>query len=90
MTPGQPGPPIIMQAERVTSLLVRMEPAEFSKILFRMKDPLVVIVEGGVFSTHYHYLISYKGLPFYTKSDEQLRLPPGAEVVEAEGITIPD
>jgi hypothetical protein len=81
-----------MNAQRVTAsgLLVRLEPEEFSKVLLRMKEPLVVVVEGGIFSTFYHYLTSYKGLPFYTKSDQQLALPAGAEVVNAGSISLPD
>lgn len=81
---------MMVAATRVTSLLVRVEPDQFSRILLRMKEPLVVVVEGGVFTTHYHYLTSYKGLPFYTKSEEALRLPAGTEVVAAEEISIPD
>jgi hypothetical protein len=78
------------QGVRASGLLVRLEPEEFSKVLLRMKEPLVVVVEGGIFSTHYHYLTSYKGLPFYTKSDRQLQLPAGAEVINAGSISIPD
>lgn len=90
MFPGDLAGPMMVQASRVTSLLVRVEPEEFSKILFRMQEPLVVVVEGGIFTTHYHYLTSYKGLPFYTKSEQQLQLPAGAEVVNAGSISIPD
>jgi hypothetical protein len=90
MFPGDPGVPVMVQATRATSLLVRLEPEEFSKVLLRMKEPLVVVVEGGVFTTHYHYLTNYKGLPFYTKSERQLQLPAGTEVVDAEEISIPD
>ena len=90
MTPMNPGPPIIIPAQRASQLLVRVDPDEFAKIVSRMKEPLIVVVEGGVFSTHYHYLTSYKGLPFYTRSGNQLPMPPGAEVVEAEEISIPD
>jgi hypothetical protein len=78
------------QGVMASGLLVRLEPEEFSKVLLRMKEPLVVVVEGGIFSTHYHYLTSYKGLPFYTKSDRQLPLPADAEVINAGSISIPD
>ena len=81
---------MIAQANRATALLVRLEPEEFSKVLSRMKEPMVVVVEGGIFTTHYHYLTSYKGLPFYTKSDGQLQLPDGTEVVNAGSISLPD
>jgi hypothetical protein len=82
--------PMAIGANRVTGLLVKLEPEEFSKLLDRAKDLLVVMVESGVFSTHYDYLTSYKGLPFYTRSKDPLKLPAGAEVVNASSILLPD
>lgn len=79
----------IAQAIKASGVLVSVKPEEFSKILCRMKDPLIVMAEGGLFSTNYQYLISYKGLAFFTKSDEPLQLPGGAELVVAEAIHIP-
>jgi hypothetical protein len=69
-----------------SGMLVRVNPEEFSKLLFRIKEPLVVVVEGG---KHYHYLTCHKGLPFYTESAVTLQLPAGAEIVNAEGFSIP-
>jgi hypothetical protein len=80
----------IAQAIKASGVLVRVEPEEFSKILSRAKDPLVVAAKGGVFSTNYQYLISYKGLAFFTKSDTPLALPSGCEVVAAWSINIPN
>jgi hypothetical protein len=68
---------------------VRVAPEEFSKILGRIKDPLVVTAEGGLFKSNHRYLVSYKGLVFYTKSGTVLPLPAGAEVVQAGRIWIP-
>jgi hypothetical protein len=79
----------IAQAIKASGVLVRVEPGEFSKILNRVKDPLVVTAKGGVFSTNYQYLVSYKGLAFFTKSDEPVALPAGCEVVTANSIAIP-
>ena len=90
MFAGNPIGPMMVQASRANGLLVRVEPEEFSKVLFQMKEPLVVVVEGGIFTTHYHYLTSYKGLPFYTKSEQQLQLPAGSEVVNAASISLPE
>jgi hypothetical protein len=90
MFPLNPGAQLMLGATRVTSVLVRMEPAAFRKLLDRMKEPLVVVVESGVFKTSFHYLTSYKGLTFYTKSDKELGLPNGAEVITAEEISLPD
>jgi hypothetical protein len=79
----------IAQAIRASGVLVKLTPEEFSKVLNRVKDPLVVVAEGGVFNTNYQYLVSYKGLAFFTKAPEPLMLPAGTELLTAESIWIP-
>lgn len=83
------GAAAIAQAIKASGVLVRLAPEEFVKVLNRAKDPLVVVAQGGVFSTNYQYLIGYKGLAFFTKSSEPLALPAGVEVVTANRINIP-
>ncbi|MBV9224738.1 MAG: hypothetical protein JOY85_11950 [Acidobacteriaceae bacterium] len=79
----------IAQAIKASGIVIRLNPEEFRKVMIRMQDPLVVIAEGGMFSANYQYLMSYKGLAFYTKSDTPMELPAGAEVVRSERIWIP-
>jgi len=79
----------IAQAIKASGAIVRVESRDFAAILEKATDPLVVYAQGGFFSTKYQYLTSYKGLVFYTKSDTPLRLPTGAEVVQARKIWIP-
>ena len=79
----------IAQAIKASGVVIRLNPEEFRKVMIRMQDPLVVIAEGGMFSANYQYLMSYKGLAFYTKSDTPMELPAGAEVVRSERIWIP-
>jgi hypothetical protein len=79
----------IAQAIKASGVLVRLEPPEFSKILNRVKDPMVVVAQGGLFSTKYEYLVSYKGLAFYTKSPEPLLMPADIELVTAKSMSIP-
>jgi hypothetical protein len=79
----------IAQAIKASGVLVRVEPEEFSKILNRAKDPLVVTAQGGWFGAKYQYLVSYKGLAFFTGSDTPVSLPAGCEVVTAKSINIP-
>ena len=79
----------IAQAIRASGVLVRVEPAEFLKILLKASDPLVISATGGVFAPNYQYLTSYKGLAFYTKSADPLNLPGTAEVVVANKIWVP-
>jgi hypothetical protein len=79
----------IAQAIKASGVIVRVEPAEFSKILHLQSAPLVVCAEGGFFSTKYEYLTSYKGLAFYAKSSTPIYLPENAEVVRSRKIWIP-
>ncbi len=79
----------VAQATKASGVLVRLEPDEFLKIVTRQPNPLIVRAVGGLLSTNYQYLFSYKGLAFYTKSSEELPLPTGAEVVFAKGMWMP-
>jgi len=79
----------IAQAIKASGVLVRMKPEDFTRMLNRAKDPLIVVAQGGVFRKNYQYLMGYKGLAFFTKSPDPLLLPTGAEVIAADGIWIP-
>jgi hypothetical protein len=79
----------IAQAIKASGVLVRLDPAEFMKIVGRLQDPLVVVATGGLFTKNYQYLVGYKGLAFYTKSAESLQLPVTAEVIAAKSIWTP-
>ncbi len=80
----------IAQAVKASGAIVRMEPSDFSRIVGRAEDPVVVLAISKVFGrTSYKYLTSYRGLAFYTKSPSQLPLGSGAELVHAKTIWIP-
>ena len=79
----------IAKAVKASGILVRLDPEEFSKVLNRAKDPLVVIAQRRFFGTKYQYLFSYKGLAFFAQSKTPLVLPTGCEVVTANRIWIP-
>ena len=80
---------ILANAIKANGILVRVEPAEFQKIVSKVKDPLIVSAKGGVFSTNYQYLVSYKGFAFFTKSASPLVLPGNTETVNVKKIWIP-
>jgi hypothetical protein len=83
---------IIAQAIKASGVIVRVEPAEFLAILDLQQEPLVVTAEGGgvlFLPKKYQYLMSHKGLAFYTTSRHPLDLPPLADVVAAKKIWIP-
>ena len=79
----------IADAIKASGVLVRIAPEEFAKVLRLAKEPLVVTAERGFFGKSYQYLMSYKGLAFFTKSREPMTLPVGTEVVRANRISIP-
>jgi hypothetical protein len=54
------GAAAIVNAIKASGVLVRVEPEEFSKLLDRAQDPLIVGAEGEIFTTNYQYLMSYK------------------------------
>jgi GGDEF domain-containing protein len=80
---------MIANAIKASGTVVRIEPEEFLKILKKIEAPLVIYAEGGMISTNYQYLISYKGFAFYTKADDPIELPRNVEVVVADKIWIP-
>ena len=89
MTNGAAAAAAIAQAIKASVAIINVESTDFMTILDRVDNPLVVCSESKFISTKYHYLTSYKGLIFYTKSATPLMLRPSAEIVRAKKIWIP-
>ena len=89
MAAGGAAAAAIIQAIKASGVIVRVRPGEFSKLMNRANDPLIVLAEGGLFSKSYQYLTSYNGIAFFTKSRAPLPLPDGAELVTAGRIWVP-
>jgi len=79
----------IANAIKASGVVVRVSPEDFASILRRVEKPLVIYSKGGFFTTKHHYLTSYKGFAFYTKSANQMDLPKSVEVIIAQSIWIP-
>ena len=79
----------IAQAVKAMGTIVRVEPAEFMRIVGLNAEPLVVHARGGFFSPKDMYLTSYRGFAFFTRHDSPLPLPAQCQVVEAQKIWIP-
>jgi hypothetical protein len=79
----------VANAIKACGTVVRVEPAEFEKILALQERPPVVLTVGGIFSPTYVYLTSYRGLAFFTKSPDQILLPGDAELVHARKMAVP-
>jgi len=80
---------MIAEATKACGTIVKVEPEAFAQLLTKTESPLVIYSEGGLISTNHQYLTSYKGFAFFTKADEPISLPTGAEVIVAEKIWIP-
>ncbi len=81
---------IVLNAVKACGTIITIGQIEFLEILSHLDDPLVVYAEGGVFTKHYRYLTSYRGLAFTCKSSMPLEVPMDAELIAAKKITIPD
>jgi len=89
MTNGAAAAAAIANAIKASGAIVNVESRDFEAILKRAAAPLVVCAQSGVFSAKHHYLTSYKGLVFYTKTQTSLPLPQAAEIINANRIWIP-
>ena len=79
----------IANAIKASGAVVRVDVKDFELILRRTERPLVIVAEGGLFSTKYQYITSYKGFAFTTKTVIPILLPPGAEIIKAQKIWTP-
>lgn len=83
------GAAAVVNAIRAFGAIVTVESRDFEAILRRADAPLVVCAQGGVFSTHYQYLMAYKGIFFHTKTQAPLPLGPNVETINAKKLWLP-
>ncbi|HEY6805980.1 MAG TPA: hypothetical protein VI306_20535 [Pyrinomonadaceae bacterium] len=79
----------IANAIKASGVIVRVTADDFNNILRKSDKPLIIIAKGGLFTTNYQYLTSYKGFAFFTKSNLPLVLSSNAEIIHANKIWIP-
>jgi hypothetical protein len=79
----------IANAIKAFGVVVTVANKDFMTILERTEKPLVVMSGKSFWSPNYKYVSSYKGLAFYTKSNELFRLPGDGELVMSEKIRLP-
>ncbi|MBW4579183.1 MAG: hypothetical protein KME42_06385 [Tildeniella nuda ZEHNDER 1965/U140] len=77
------------RALNASGAIVKVTPENFLNVLQRQQEPLVICATGGFFGNIYEYLSSYKGLIFFTESEQPLDLPEGSEEIWAESIWVP-
>ncbi len=81
---------IQLNALKACGSIIHLEADDFEKLLSTIASPFLVMAEGGVFSTHYKYVLPHKGLTFYCKSKDELRLPPNTDFIRAKSVIVPD
>ncbi|MFI5176301.1 MAG: hypothetical protein ACHQKY_15680 [Terriglobia bacterium] len=79
----------IAEAIKASGAIIRVEPSDFTTIIWKTENPLVVVAEGGFLKTNYQYLSAYKGLIFYTKAPTPLELGNRCEIIKAKSIWVP-
>jgi hypothetical protein len=77
-------------AIKASGAIVKVENKDFMKIIANIDKPLIVTAGKSFWSPSHKYLTSYRGLAFFTKSSERLRLPGDCELIIAKKISIPD
>jgi len=78
----------IANAIKASGAIVSLEPKDFVSIVERCDKPLVVFSPKGFLSSN-KYLTSYRGLFFFCKTAEPLRLPSDAEIILSKKIWVP-
>ena len=78
------------QAIKASGVIVSVTPDDFQSLANRNDGGLVVHTHGGVFSKRHKYLMAYKGLAFFTKSEQQLFFSSRMEVMEAKKMWMPE
>ena len=76
-------------AIKASGAIINVETADFMSIIERTEKPLIVTAPKGFMSGGYKYITSYRGLIFYAKSKDPLRLPSDSEIIAAKKIWIP-
>lgn len=78
------------QAIKASGVIVSVTPDDFQSLANRNDGGLVVHAHGGVFAKRHKYLMAYKGLAFFTKSERQLFFSSRMEVMEAKKMWMPE
>lgn len=77
-------------AVKAIGSIIKLDTEEFQRVLSLVDNPLIVTAEGRVFSRWYKYIFSFRGLTFYCKSNTELMLPGGVQIIRARKISIPE
>ena len=79
----------LINAVRSFGVVCTVEQDEFMTLVSHQECPLVLTSVGGIFTTEYRYLTSYKGIAFFCKTPYQLQIPDTAETVQVKNLVVP-
>jgi hypothetical protein len=79
----------IANAIKASGAIIKLDPGEFTKIVQKIEEPLVVQAQIGVFTKKMRYLTCYKGLYFYCQTSAAIPFSARTEYVNAKSIWIP-
>lgn len=77
------------QAIKASGALVYVDIDAFKHILSRIESPLIVMTQGGFITKNFQYMTNYKGITFFTKINEEMLMPPKAELIYAKKFWMP-
>lgn len=79
-----------INAVRSFGVIVRVAPEDFLTIVGLQDEPLIVASNQWIiFSRRNRYLVSFKGLTFFTESPFPLEFDPGTLIVHSKNIQVP-
>jgi hypothetical protein len=89
VTAGAAAVAAAIAAVKASGTLVRVEPDVFLRLVEKQPAPIVVYAAPRFLAPGHRYVTTYKGLAFFTKSNQPLPLPGTAELIVARSMWMP-
>ena len=80
----------IQNAIKASGAIVKIDPDDFSGLIAKMDNALIIEAPAGVFTKVWKYITSYKGFLFYTKTKSRLSVPNRHELIRSRKIWVPE
>ena len=70
-------------------IVISVETDEFMRLMKQAGNALIIHQQPSWWQTYNRYLMSYRGMAFYTRSKEELSISKYAEVIAAKNFYVP-
>ena len=80
----------IQNAIKASGAIVKIDPNDFTGLISKMDNALIVEAPGSMFTRVWKYMTSYKGFLFYTKTKDRLSIPNRHELIKSRKIWVPE